>query len=59
MTKAILSLIPLAQSVVIANENYKLVTKKNKKPKDFIGTGVKTIVGLELTKETQKIINSM
>ena len=54
--KAILNLVPLAQSSAILAENIKLVKKPNKKATDFIGTGVKTLVGLELTKETSNLI---
>jgi len=50
--KAILQLIPIMQSETIAGENIKLLNKKNKTSKDFIGTGVKNIIGIELTKLT-------
>lgn len=48
--KAILNLIPVMQSAAILGENVKLAKKKDKKVEDFIGTGVKNIVGIELTK---------
>jgi len=50
--KAILQLIPVMQSATIAGENVKLLKKKDKKAGDFIGMGVKNIVGIELTKMT-------
>lgn len=53
---AILNLIPLAQSTAILSENVRLAKKKDKGVGDFIGTGVKTLVGLELTKETANLI---
>ncbi len=54
--KAILNLIPLAQSAAILSENVRLAKKKDKGVGDFMGTGVKTLVGLELTKETADLI---
>jgi len=56
---AILNLVPLAQSAAILSENIKLATKKDKKATDFLGTGVKTLVGIELQKETANIIGSL
>ncbi len=54
--KAILNLVPLAQSVAILSENVKLAKKKDKDVGDFLGTSVKTLVGLELSKETANLI---
>ena len=54
--KAILNLVPLAQSTAILSENVRLAKKKDKGVGDFMGSGVKTLVGLELTKETANII---
>ena len=54
--KAILNLIPLTQSAIILSENVKLLKKKDKKVGDFLGTGVKTLVGIKLTKETSDLI---
>ena len=54
--KAILNLVPLAQSAAILSENVRLAKKKDKDVEDFLGTGVKNIVGLKLTKETANII---
>ena len=56
MNKAILNLIPLAQSSAILSENIRLAKKKDKGVGDFLGTGVKTLVGIELTKETSDLI---
>lgn len=50
--KAILQVIPVLQATAIAGENINLFKKKDKKPEDFIKTGVKNIVGIELTKLT-------
>ncbi len=54
--KAILNLVPLAQSTAILSENVRLAKKKDKGVGDFMGSGVKTLVGLKLTKETADII---
>ena len=50
--KAILGIIPTLQAASLAGENVKLFNKKDKKAGDFIGTGVKNIIGIELTKLT-------
>ena len=52
MSAALLKIIPIMPSAMIAGENVKLLKKKNKTAGDFIGTGVKNIVGIELTKLT-------
>ncbi len=52
MSAALLKIIPIMQSAMIAGENVKLAKKKDKTAGDFIGTGVKNIVGIELTKLT-------
>lgn len=56
---AILNLVPLAQSIAIVSENVKLAKKPNKKATDFLGTGIKTLVGIELQKETANIIGGL
>ena len=58
MTNGILGLVPLAQSVALAGEGAKFVKKKDKDVGDFIGHGVKSIVGVELMKDTSNIIGS-
>ncbi len=48
----------MAQSVALAGDNIEFVNKKNKKVGDFMGQGVKTIVGASLIGETANIIGS-
>jgi hypothetical protein len=57
--KAILNLIPTMQSTAILSENIKLAKKPKKKVGDFVGVGVKNIIGIELQKETSNIIGSI
>ncbi len=57
--KAILGLAPLAQSIMLAEENLKLAKKKKKSPKDFIGVGIKTIIGAEFIKLESDIIKGL
>ena len=57
--KEILNLIPLTQSTALLGENMKLLKKKKKSSKDFIGTGVKNIVGSALIKEQASFIGSI
>jgi len=59
MANAILNLIPLAQSTALAADSFKFSKKKKKTAGDFMGQGVKTIVGLEIMGETSNIIGSM
>ncbi|GBE19371.1 hypothetical protein BMS3Abin17_00094 [archaeon BMS3Abin17] len=54
--KAILELAPLMQSVAVSSESMKLAKKKDKKVEDFVGTGVKTIIGAEFIKMESNII---
>lgn len=56
---AILGLVPLAQSIAIVSENVKLAKKPNKSVGDFVGVGIKNIIGLELQKETANIIGGI
>jgi len=58
-TKTILGLAPLVQSAMILEENVKLLNKKKKQPKDFIGTGIKTIIGAEFIKAESDLIAGM
>ena len=55
MTNKILSLIPLAQSVALAKENFKI--KKNLKTKDILSKGVKNLVSISLIKETANVLS--
>ena len=48
--KAVLNLVPLAHSAAIVSENVKLAKKKEKKVGDFVGVGVKNIIGTEFVK---------
>ncbi len=54
--KAILNLVPLAHSTAILSENVKLAKKKDKKVGDFVGTGIKTIIGTEFIKMEADLI---
>lgn len=56
---AILKLVPLMQSAAILSENVKLAKKPNKTVGDFVGVGIKNIIGIELTKETANIIGGL
>lgn len=58
MTKALLRIAPLAMSVMIAENNLKLLKKKKKTTKDLVGQGVKNIVGIEMTKEIANFVES-
>jgi len=51
----ILKLIPTMQSTALLSDNVKF-TKKKKSSVDFIGQGVKNIVGVNLIKETAGFI---
>jgi hypothetical protein len=51
--KEILKIIPTLQAAQILNENIK--ESKKKKPK-FVKTGVKSIIGIEMTKLSSDII---
>ena len=59
VNKTILGLATMGQSVALAAESFKLAKKKKKKPKDFIKTGVTTIVGANLLKAQANIIAKM
>jgi len=56
--KKILQMIPVMQSTALAGDNLKFAKKKDKDASDFMGQGVKNIIGLELTSETANIIES-
>ena len=58
MANGILGLVPIAQSAALAGESIKFAKKKDKDVGDFIGQGVKTIVGASLIGETANIIGS-
>lgn len=61
MTAVILlaKLAQTGQALALAGENLKLVKKKKKKAKDFLKTGVKSIIGIKLISETGKIISGL
>lgn len=50
--------IPL-QSAALAGENAKLLKKKDKDVKDFVGMGIKNIIGISLIKEQANLIGSL
>lgn len=56
--KKILQLVPTLQSMAILSENVKLSKKKKATAKDFVGTGVKSIIGIEMAKITADTIES-
>jgi hypothetical protein len=56
--KEILKIAPLMQSAMILNENVKLFKKKKKKSSDFIGVGVKSMIGMEFIKAESNLIGS-
>ena len=58
MSTAITRLIPTMQSLALTADSYKFYKKKKKTAADFMGQGVKTIVGLELMKETSNVVES-
>lgn len=53
----LLNVIPLAQSATLAADNVAFAKKKDKDVSDFMGQGVKNIVGASLIGETANIIN--
>ena len=55
MTSKIIKIIPLAQSIALTSDNIKFSKKKNKDIEDFIGQGMKNIVGVKLIDETIKM----
>lgn len=52
----ILKLVPTMQSTALVSDNLKFVDKKKKTTKDFIGQGVKNIIGANLISETANFI---
>ncbi len=46
------------QSASLAGDNISFAKKKNKNTEDFIGQGVKNIVGISLIGETANILKS-
>ena len=56
--KAILDIVPIAQSSALLGENLKFLKKKQKDVEDFTGHTVKNIVGIKLLGETANIIES-
>lgn len=57
--KDILRIVPAIQSASLLNENAKLLKKKKLKTEDFMGAGVKTIIGAEFIKAESDIIEGM
>ena len=58
MASKILGLVPIAQSLALAGDGFKFAEKKDKDTMDFVGQGVKSIVGVKLIGETANIIES-
>lgn len=56
MANKILSIIPIAQSAMLAEKNLKLLKKKKKRSSDFVSQGVENIIGAELISETSNFI---
>jgi len=50
VSKQILNLIPTVQAAALVGENVRVAKKKKVDSKDFIGLGVKNIVGIEVIK---------
>ncbi len=50
VSKQILNLIPTVQAAALVGENLRVAKKKKVDSKDFIGLGVKNIVGIEVIK---------
>lgn len=57
--KEILKIAPLVQSTYLVGENMKLLKKKKRTSKDFIKTGVHTIIGAEFIKAESDLIGGM
>jgi len=51
-------IITIMQSASLAGDNISFAKKKNKNTEDFIGQGVKNIVGISLIGETANILKS-
>lgn len=58
MANGILRLIPMAQSAALAGDSIEFAKRKKKDVGDFMGQGVKTIVGASLIGETADILGS-
>ena len=56
MAKAILRLVPLAQSITLAEDNLKFTKKKKYKVGDVVGQGMKTIIGVSIIKEMANVV---
>jgi len=54
--KQIAGLIPTMYSVALLGENLKILNKKKTKSKDFLGLGMKNIIGTSLIKVESDII---
>lgn len=57
--KKILELATALQSTALVGENIKVLKKKKKESKDFIGMGVKNIIGTQLIKEQADIMGTL
>lgn len=59
MAGPIISTIPTFQAAALAGDSYEFYKKKKKTAGDFMGQGVKTIVGVSIIGATANIIGSM
>ena len=57
--KDIMKIIPTLQAAQLVGENVKVLKKKKKKSKDFIGLGVKNIVGTSFIKINADLIEGL
>jgi hypothetical protein len=57
MTNELLKIVPTLQSVALAENALRLVRKKKKRAKDFISTGVTSIVGAAIIAEERKFLS--
>jgi hypothetical protein len=48
-----------AQSAALASDSFSLLRKKKKRASDFLGTGVRSMVGTSLLKSQAELIGGM
>lgn len=51
----LIKLVPTIQAANLLEDNIKLLKKKKKKSSDFIGGGVKNLIGIEFTKMSSQL----
>lgn len=57
--KALLGIVPTLHSAALLGENIKFAKKKDKKATDFVGMGMKNIVGTKLIKSEADLIGGL